>query len=206
MYERKKTARLYAQGKCLILLALYFCWCLLSRTNIPLFRLAYSPPFLIPWGRRAKLSATRFAPLLGRQARVEEDDSSANLPSCLAGKWRWILPPERPCTCEHQPRLARHPQWSAHVPDAWGTAWAMGLKPRIIAPKRSHVSRVAETQASDLLTLELIVLMCWIMGITPYSSWSLAGMKTQQELQVPVQIWVSSQQPCRASSCSKGWL
>lgn len=148
----------------------------------------------------------RFAPLLGSQTRAEEDDSSANLPSFLAGKLRWVLPPERPCKCEHQPRLARRPQWSAHAPDAWGTAWVTGLKPRIIAPKGSYVSSAAETQASDLLTLELIVLMCWIMGITPYSSWSLAGMKTQQELQVPVQIGASSQQPCRASSCSKGWL
>lgn len=146
MCERKKTARFCAQGKCLILLALYFYWCLLSRTNIPLFRLAYSPPLLIPWGRTAKLSAMRFAPLLGSQTRVEEDVSSANLPSCLAGKWRWILPPERPCECEHHPRAASPPQWSAHVPDAWGTAWVMGLKPRIIAPKWLYVSSVAETQ------------------------------------------------------------
>lgn len=200
MCERKKTARLCAQDKCLILLALYFYWCLLSRTNIPLFRLAYSPPLLIPWGRRAELSAMRFGPLLGSQTRVEEENFSANLPSCLAGKWRWS------CHLWGQPRLAGHPPWPAHAPDAWGTAWVMGLKPRTIAPKGSYVSSAAETQASDLLTLELIVLMCWIMGITPYSSWSLAGMITQQELQVPVQIWASSQQPCRAGSCSKGWL
>lgn len=71
MCERKKTARPCAQDECLILLALYFCWCVLSRTNIPLFRLAYSPSLLIPWARRRKLSAMRFctSPWQSKQGR-----------------------------------------------------------------------------------------------------------------------------------------
>lgn len=81
------------------------------------------------------------------QSTRVEDVSSANLPSCLAGKLGWILPPERPCKCEHQPWAASHPKWPAHVPDGWGTAWVTGLEPRIIAPKWAYVSSVQETQA-----------------------------------------------------------
>lgn len=82
-------------------------------------------------------------------------------------------------------------------------AWGQGL-----LLQNGHMSAVFKKPKlrSDLLTLELTVLMCWIMGTAPYGSWSLAGMKTQQELQVPVQSWASSQQPCRAISSSKGWL
>lgn len=79
---------------------------------------------------------------------------------------------------------------------------------RVLLLQNRHMSAVFKKTElhSDLLTSELIVLMCWIMGMTLYGSWSLSGMKTQQELQVPVQSWASSQQPCGAASGSKGWL
>lgn len=72
--------------------------------------------------------------------------------------------------------------------------------------QNGHMSAVFKKPrlCSDLLTLELTVLMCWIMGIAAYDSWSLAGMKSQQELQVPVQSWASSQQPCRAHPQQQG--
>lgn len=96
-------------------------------------------------------------------------------------------------------------QLTCQTDEAQLESWASS---RGLLLQNGHMSAVFKKPrlCSDLLTLELTVLMCWIMGIAAYDSWSLAGMKTQQELQVPVQSWASSQQPCRAISGSKGWL
>lgn len=119
------------------------------------------------------------------------------------GSWHLRGPASVSTSLEQQ--VTQSGQHMCQTDDAWLDSWALSQR---FLLQNGHMPAVCKKHKllSDLLTLELTVLMCRIMGIAPYGSWSLAGMKTHQELQVPEQTWASSQQPCRAISNSKDWL